>query len=275
MDHVLTEHGLRLTYLRDTAEIDALDQERILDDLFEGTPPGETPLWTTGCLLSDYDHLVLASDTATGRVLGLLGGQNRVTARQESVLLLETGFVIAPARGQNLLRRMIALALLRIAGLGSLPDAIAVLTRNPVCCHVLRAMGEALHGATFAPDPEEAVIRLDAAALMHRIGNGMGHRMYYGATLETMRGAAPTSTNPLRRLTYDMRMEQVFTPPCLTAEPMLVALDLRGADEKRLLDDARRMYRAKPARPPIYALPAVERNPFWPSARPAEQAARP
>ncbi len=64
----------------------------------------------------------------------------------------------------------------------------------------------------------------------------------------------------------------MFTPTFLTPEPMLVALDLRGAEEAALLVDARRIYRAKATRAPIRALPAVERSPFWPTSPPMEQA---
>jgi hypothetical protein len=41
MDHVLTEHGLRLTYLRNSDVIDDLDQDRILEDLSDDTTDGD------------------------------------------------------------------------------------------------------------------------------------------------------------------------------------------------------------------------------------------
>lgn len=271
MHHVLTELGLRLTYLRDSGSINDLDQERILDDLAEGTPAGEPPVWSSRAFLSDYDHLVLATALDTGQVLGLLGARD-IGAGAGGILLLETGFVIGPARGANLLRRMIALALLRIAGLGTLPGAIATLTNNPVGCHILRAMGRTLRGARFAPAPDATVVHIEDAQLIRRIAASLGQPARYGMTLEALQTATPAANNRLRRLSPNMRMEHVFAPARLTAEPMLAALDLRGTAEVPLLADARRLYRAKGRRSPIHALPAVERNPFWPAARPVAPA---
>ena len=41
MDHVLAEHGLRLTYLCDANAIDEVEQDRILDDLSDDGPDGD------------------------------------------------------------------------------------------------------------------------------------------------------------------------------------------------------------------------------------------
>ena len=57
MDHVLTEHGLRLTYLRDPNVIDNLDQDQILDDLSDGTPRCDPLPWLPRYGLANYDHL--------------------------------------------------------------------------------------------------------------------------------------------------------------------------------------------------------------------------
>ena len=61
MDHLLTEHGLCLTYLR-TQTIDDLDQERIIDDLSDDTSEGDPLPWLTRYRLAEYDHLVLVTD---------------------------------------------------------------------------------------------------------------------------------------------------------------------------------------------------------------------
>ena len=116
MDHVLTEHGLRLTYVCDATAIDELDQDRILDDLTDDTPDGDPLPWLTRYRLADYDHLVLVTDRSSGRYLAFLAAKDGATTREE-FLLLETAFVAPVARGQNLMRRMIALAVLRIGGI--------------------------------------------------------------------------------------------------------------------------------------------------------------
>jgi hypothetical protein len=237
MDHLLTRHGLRLTYLRGSNIIDELDQELILDDLFEGALPGEVPLCSTRSFLSDYDHLVLAADTTTNQFLGLLGARNGDTGR-ESYLLLETGFVVAEARGHNLLRRMIALILLRIGGLGNLPASIATVTRNPRACQALRGLGSRLQGTKFCPEPDEAVTLLASVAMLQRIGANVGRSLNYHTTVQAL-----ATIDQDHRSAGALRLAP--QAESLVAEPMLVALDLRGAEEARLLTDARRLYRSK------------------------------
>ena len=77
MDHVLTEYGLRLTYLCDANAIDELDQDRILDDLTDDAPDGDPLPWLTRYRLADYDHLVLVTDRSSGRYLRVPCSQRR------------------------------------------------------------------------------------------------------------------------------------------------------------------------------------------------------
>src|SRR4051812_47297575 len=103
MDHVLAEHGLRLTYLHDPNAIDELDQDRILDDLSDDASDGGPLPWLNRCRLAEYDHLVLVTDRSTGRYLAFMAANDGATTR-EDFLHLKTGFVAPVARGQNLLR---------------------------------------------------------------------------------------------------------------------------------------------------------------------------
>jgi hypothetical protein len=137
MDHVLTEHGLRLTYLRDPNVMNDLDQDHIFDDLSDDTPDGDPLSVLTQYRLADYDHLVLVTDRCSGRYLAFLAANDRATGIEE-FLLLESIFVATAARGQNLMRRMLALALLRIGGLGPVPSIIAACIRNPLCYRIIR-----------------------------------------------------------------------------------------------------------------------------------------
>jgi hypothetical protein len=266
MDHVLTEHGLRLSYLCDKADIDSLDMERLLDDFNEGTPAGEAPVWGDRRFLSDYAHVILAYDLGTGRALGLLGAQDIQTGCGP-VLLLETGFVVASARGQNLMRRMIALALLRIAGLESLPAAIVVATQSPVGCRILRTIGGRLRGSCLAPEPDGALLRFESARLLRAVADSLGLRPDNALTRGALYARARGMRGGAHRLSHDLRTEHVLSPVQLAEVPMLVALDLRQASEASVLADARQLYRLRPGRSLIPVLPAVERNPFWPAAR--------
>ena len=103
MDHVLTEYGLRLTYLHNSDVIDELDQDRILEDMSDDTPDGDPLPWLTRYRLDDYDHLILVTDRSSGRHLAFLADSSGANDREE-FLLLETAFVAASCRGQNIMR---------------------------------------------------------------------------------------------------------------------------------------------------------------------------
>jgi hypothetical protein len=245
MDHVLTEHGLRLTYLCDPATIDELDQDRILEDLAHAAPSDDPLPWITRSRLSDYNHLVLATDRNTGRYLGLLGANDGATSREE-FLLLETSFVAANARGQNLLRRMLALAILRIGGVTVAPSIIAACTRNPIFYHILQSTARRFTGAVFFPEPESVAISFQTATLAQRIAREICPNFRFLATTGTIRGGRPPS-GPFyhRPLSSDQRIENLFGQQMQPADQMLTMLDLRGTSEDAVLDAARRTYRAK------------------------------
>ena len=103
---------------------------------------------------SDYGHLVLVTDRSSGRYLAFLAANDGATTR-EDFLLLETAFVAPVARGQNLMRRMIALAILRIGGIRAVPSVIVACTRNPICYRIMRQIAWHFSGAMLLPDPEQ------------------------------------------------------------------------------------------------------------------------
>lgn len=266
MEHVLTEHGFRLLYLRDSGALGELDREAILTDLLDSLPPGE-PAPFLRFDLREYDHLVIASDLTTGRNLGLLCGINRATPR-ERLLVIDTAFVVAETRGQHLMRRMIALMLLRMAGIEALPDAVVTLSQSTVFCHVLSQTAGAMRSARFLPEPAQEVIRFEPAALMHRIASSLGHRIDTGATRAALHALAVHRSRGVPPLSADLHAEHAFAPIHTLATPLLAAIDLRHAQETELMEDARQLYRARPPRQRPITLPSLERNPFWPAAMP-------
>ena len=245
MDHVLTEHGLRLTYLRDPSVIHDLDQDRILDDLTDDTPDGDPLPWLTRSRLMDYDHLVLVTDRSSGRYLAYLAANDGTTTR-EDFLLLETAFVSTIARGQNLMRRMIALTMLRIAGMGAVPSIIAACTRNPICYRIMRQTACHFARATFSPNPDDAVINFRTATLAQRIVRQINPNCRLQVSTGTIRGTvvAP-GAGYRRRLSADAHIDSLFGHQMQPATRMLAVLDLRASDEATILDDARRLYRSK------------------------------
>jgi hypothetical protein len=238
MDHVLSEQGLRLTYLCDPDAIDELDQDRLIDDLSDDTPGGDPLPWLSRCRLADYDHLVLVTDRRSGRHLAFLGAGNGTTIRDD-FLLLKSAFVATAARGQNLMRRMIAFAMLRIGGMNPVPSVIVARTRNPLCYRIMRGMVRHFSGAVFLPDPDSVAINFRTAAMALRIAREIGPDNRALATIGTIRdtmmivagtGHRGPSAAPVGR-SFDRRM--------------LAVLDLRERDEATILTEARRLYRSR------------------------------
>lgn len=254
MDHILSELGLRLTYLRGKATIDAIDQELVFEELLDGTPPAETPVWAARRFLSDYDHLVLASDLATGATLGILGAQDR-RADGASFLWLETGFVVARARGRNLMRRMIALVLLRVASFGAVPDCVAALTRNPIALHVLRHMTQRLGSVEFAPASDGPVVDLNRTRLVRAVSTALGHSFKHGGASRAASGGLAMLHHPYPALSGPLA--DVAT----AGDAMLGLLDLRQAQEAGLMADLRKLYRSKGTRSVTRLLTAKSRIP--------------
>ena len=245
MDHVLTEYGLRLTYLCDPNVIEELDQDRILDDLTDDTPDGDPVPWLTRHHLADYDHLVLVTDRHTGRHLAFLAANDGATA-SEDFLFLETAFVATAARGQNLMRRMIALAMLRIGGMGTVPSVIVACTRNQACYRIMCNTARRFTSAVFFPNVASVTINFNAATLAQRVARVLcpNHRLHISTG--TIRGMMAGMGASYRRvLSSNLQIDSLFGQSMRPADRMLALLDLRGADEAVILEDARRLYRSR------------------------------
>jgi hypothetical protein len=241
MDHVLTEHGLRLTYLCDPHAIDELDQDRILDDLTDDILNDDPFPWLTQCQLADYDHLVLVTDRSTGRYLAFLAANDGTTMREDFLQLMTT-FVAPSARGQNLMRRMIALVMLRIGGMRAVPSVIAACTRNPACYRTIHGMARRFTSAVVLPDSDSVAINFHTATLAQRIAREIGPDLRFQATTGMMLAVGTSDRRPFARYP---EFDSAFDQRTQRAHPMLTVLDLRAGDEAMVLDEARRIYRSR------------------------------
>ena len=250
MDHILAEAGLCMTYLRDPNAIEELDQDCIFADLCDGETDSGQPVplpigWLAHRALSDYDHLILASDRHTGQHMAILSANDGDTG-QEGFLLLETAFVASAARGRGVIARMIALALLRIASFGPVPQVIATTTGNPVWYRALHKVAQRCTGAVFFPEPDSPTIRLDSAALAQRIAREIGPNLRFETATGALRGALATAApRRSRPVSSDPRIDALFGQCLRPADQMLTVIDLRRQTEASILDDARRIYRAR------------------------------
>lgn len=256
MEHTIAECGLRLSYVRDRRVIRGIDRQSLFDDLLEGVLPREASGWAVRPDIAAYDHLVLAHDLRTGKIIGLLGAHDH-HATKGSFLWLDTGFVAQTARGQNLLRRMIAVMLIRVISLGGAPIAVATMTSSPVAVHVLQRMASWLSDARFAPTPESVVVDLGSVMLARDITAALGCRFAYG---QANRSAAAGLEAAQAGQVNSYAGRAIFA-----ASPMLAMLDLRNSSGTALITDLRKLYRMKPAR-------ALRTPPCLPSPDAAELA---
>ena len=239
MDHTLAECGLRLRYLRGSRVLGVVDRQRLLADLLTGAPPSEAAALFVRPQLAEYAHVVVAYDLGTGTAIGLLCAHDHQASRG-TFLWLESGFVAQTARGQNLLRRMIAVMLIRIVSQASAPVAVATMTPSPVGVHVLQQMAAWLPDARFAPTAEGAIVDLGAVALARDITATLGRRFVYEqASRSVTAGLEVLQT--AQAVGYASRA-------IVAASPMLAMLDLRTSCEGALIADLRKLYRMPPGR---------------------------
>ena len=248
MDDHITDANVRLTYFTDKLAIEALDQDRITEEL-TNLSPGENPAgWLGRRLLTDYDHLVLASNRHTGASIGLLGARHGTTS-SETFLLLETAFIASSARGRKVIRRMIALAMLRIAGLAETPQVIAARTSNPLGYRMLRSFGQNFRKAVFFPEPVSNVIPLSTAALARRIAREICPRLRFNPLNGALRGGlaedGPALTRGSTALALDPEILTMFDHSLERTDQMLTVLDLRPEAEADIVDTTRRLFRGR------------------------------
>lgn len=191
MEHLITGTGITLSYLQDPRALAAIDWPSVLDDL---TDAGARPqfLW---CDLDALTHVVLATDRAIGRHVGVFGLREQPTA-------LRADFVMVRPGGDQpaLTRAMLAHLLTRIVTLDGKPAAVVARPGHGASEDAVRSLGASIDGIAMHPPATGNVIALATAALARQAGRG--------GTLMDLRGiAAGTLLRDLRRL-HRTRLEQ-------------------------------------------------------------------
>lgn len=240
MDTILAEQGLRLTYLRDPSQSEAFDPCRILDDLCDDGMGGAMLPWQNGLRMAGSDHLVVATGANDGRCFGVVAASDMATDR-ETFLFLDAAYLAPTARTSHLLHRMLAFAMLRIAGFTTVPFVLAACVQTPCYASSLREFGERFTLASLFPAaPEAVVVDLGMASLARRILRVVrpASRHEIAGRLRS-RGAAY----------YPAGSGVICGASHYPTDETLVVIDLSMADDATILDDARRLYRARPKTP--------------------------
>ena len=218
MEHILADHGLRLTCLSGPARTGELHRDCIFADLWDEGVANSLLPWHGGFRLDDQDFLVMVSDCKDNRCLGLLAASLRATER-EPFLLLEAAYVTPAESRRNLLQRMAAFALLNIARLDAVPHVVAACAVGEDCRGSLQDLQRQFTAASVFPRPDAAVVELGMAGLARRIARVVWPVACYEAGSGVLRAAG--------------------------VEHALVVLELSASDDATIVEDARRVYRTR------------------------------
>jgi hypothetical protein len=254
MDHVSASRGLRLNFVRDPEAIDDIIQDRAPDSPPSGTLASLALNRAVRRRPRDVNHLVLATQSDTGRHAGFLVAHDCATAT-EPFLMLEATLACAATDRVAVLRRMVGLTILRMVGFALPLSVIAVRTRTPDLCNVLYDLSRRVAGAAVHPLPSGNVVCLATASLAHRVTRAAGEKPRFGAAASAMLQAG---AGPRRRV-------DAAVPASEDSAGLLIAvLDLRGVPEAALIDGARWLYRSRRSRSRAAAR-AVSGKPHPPS----------
>ncbi len=227
-------------YVRDPHAIETIDIDRISRELADGSDAAHPASSLRRIALTEYDHVVVVSDRTTGRCIGFLGARDGATARDEEFILLRAAFVAEPARGRGLMRRMIALVLLRAAGNGDMPRVIAARTSCDKLVRALAGFALRLPDVVTYPAPPGEPTNLRAAGLAQSIARQVGRGVRFEVATGALRGGRIAAGGTLL-MEADSVLARFLGPP----DQVLAVVDMRGADEESIIDAARRIYRKR------------------------------
>jgi GNAT superfamily N-acetyltransferase len=265
MEHELTAAGLKMNCYRGPDQLPAIIQEAILFDLMStGGESADTKpdVVRFNHELSNCDFLVIASDLESGRLRAILGMMVPSLNRWDEIasdterhddqdelanhLELKVAYVAPAFRGQGIMKRMIALALLRLACFGNVPKVVYTRTANPVCYRLLQQLSSNFSGSVFFPDHDSPCIRLASVRLAQRIVRHAAPHLRFASSIGALRGgntmAASGTAWPSCR---DPSLQALFGRHLQPSDQLVVTIDLRAQTESTILSNAKRVYRTR------------------------------
>lgn len=236
MEHVLAGQGLRITCLKHADRFDELQEDILGDGPLEGAARMVDP-WRGWLSLHEQDVIALVTADADGRPVGLVAASLRAT-QHEPFLLLEAACVSPSEPDRHLLQRMIAFSILSLARRDVIPTLVAASSCSDVYGPTNRALRTQFTAAVAFPDPDSPTINLAMARTARRIA---------GVVRPEARYASGSSTF------YAANDRDGGSP-----QGTLFVLDLAASDEATIAADARRIFRTRSTRQPVYAAGATD-----------------
>lgn len=228
----MQDDEIQLNSLGERRLIEALDIDHLVDELADGIPPR----FLTPDRLRAQNLVVLATETCSGRYLGLLGARDDLANGQE-ILRLELACVAPMLRGRRLATRLLA----RLAAERERRSPILVArTASPGWLRALHHFAARVEGAAIHPAPPDAVVALRTTATARRIAAALYPEYRYDLVTGRLHGTwTPPARSLLRHAASDAWYEAAPAPAPVLSGQLLALVDLRLVRRATLLALAR------------------------------------
>jgi hypothetical protein len=204
-----------------------------------------TPFAIAGWSSQAVEYVASARVRETDRVVGMITASRQLTSA-EPVLLLQDVRLDPAHHPATLLRRLVAMVLLHLAGSDGMPAAVAARAPGGDTVEMFFSLQRYFSGSVSYPSAAGEPVALSTARLAKRIAAVAASSVRYDLATSALRGARLTSTESGNLQGFDgasTAFDLCARRPVTACDEVLLVIDLRSEDETVLIDDARRAYR--------------------------------
>jgi len=233
-----TPIALDYEHICDRTQLDCLDEEMLVETLSAGED-GPAPELTRRSL-AGHGNLLIARVRHSEDPIAIFGFDVREVTGVP-VLLGGSAFVRRDHVVSGIMRRLLAVAMLKTAGLSRTPQAVAARMASPGLADAMARFAGRLNGATAYPVQDGAPVPLRTAALVRAIAREVAPRVRFDLATSTLRGSLAITSTMVRQVHAGSFLGRSFTP----RDEVLAVIDLRATDDEAIVDAARRAARAR------------------------------
>ena len=231
--------ALRYEHICDRTRLDNLDEELLVETLSEHED-GPVPELSRRSL-ADHGNLLVARLHGQDPI-GVFGFDMREVTGVP-VLVCGSTFVRRDHAGRGVMRRLLAVAMLKTAGLSRTPQAIAARLVTPGLPETMARWADRLPGATAYPVQAGTPIPLRTAALARAIAHELAPHIRFDLATSTLRGSLAVRGGVVRQVHASSFLSRSFTPQ----DEVLSVIDLRAMSDEAIVEAARRTARGRRA----------------------------